>query len=229
MCACVVLCVGVYRHRRTWKPNVQEKRIESAALGKMLNMKVSMHALRLFDKMGGLDQYLLHTPYAKLDEGLTRTLRAMVESAVRRKAEVEAWDAAPEAKALYRSQINTAPQPPPLVHPIIPHAVRQAGFTIPKSDPEKYAVVNTTPTEQLPSDQAAAMANGSHPLFRYYDRTAPRKPPAVIPSPRKSRATNLALQSLLASPSATPFIDLRTKYGGAKEGGERRSIKVDDA
>ena len=41
------------RTRRRWLPNVQGKRIYSEILGRLVDIKVTTHALRCIDKAGG--------------------------------------------------------------------------------------------------------------------------------------------------------------------------------
>ncbi|KAH8811551.1 hypothetical protein F5884DRAFT_782539 [Xylogone sp. PMI_703] len=47
------------KNRRYWRPNVQRKRLWSAALGQYLKVRVTARVLRTIDKCGGLDEYLL--------------------------------------------------------------------------------------------------------------------------------------------------------------------------
>ncbi|KAL6524116.1 hypothetical protein OROMI_031211 [Orobanche minor] len=58
---------GGNKTRRNWKPNVQEKRLFSYILDRHIRMKVTTYALRCIDKAGGIDEYLLKTPYHKMD------------------------------------------------------------------------------------------------------------------------------------------------------------------
>ncbi|KAE8665237.1 Pentatricopeptide (PPR) repeat-containing protein / CBS domain-containing protein [Hibiscus syriacus] len=58
---------GGNKSRRSWKPNVQEKRLFSYILDRHIRVKVTTHALRCIDKAGGIDEYLLKTPYHKMD------------------------------------------------------------------------------------------------------------------------------------------------------------------
>ena len=67
-----------FRSRRTWKPNVQTKRIFSLGLDRYIRMSLTMHALRCIDKAGGLDEYLLTTPEHKLDNDLACEWRAKI-------------------------------------------------------------------------------------------------------------------------------------------------------
>ncbi|KAI0689330.1 hypothetical protein BC835DRAFT_1418579 [Cytidiella melzeri] len=47
--------------RRSWLPNVHNKRLFSDALQKKLPLKVTARALRTIKKHGGLDEYVLKT------------------------------------------------------------------------------------------------------------------------------------------------------------------------
>ncbi|CAH9111077.1 unnamed protein product [Cuscuta europaea] len=58
---------GGNKTRRNWKPNVQGKRLFSYILDRFIKVKVSTHALRCIDRAGGFDEYLLKTPYEKMD------------------------------------------------------------------------------------------------------------------------------------------------------------------
>lgn len=58
---------GGNKTRTNWKPNVQGKRLFSYILDRLVRVKVSTHALRCIDKAGGFDEYLLKTPYEKID------------------------------------------------------------------------------------------------------------------------------------------------------------------
>ncbi|PPQ63901.1 hypothetical protein CVT24_010368 [Panaeolus cyanescens] len=50
-----------HKTRRTWLPNVQQKRVPSELLGGNVKLKLTTRALRTIKKKGGLDQYLLET------------------------------------------------------------------------------------------------------------------------------------------------------------------------
>ncbi|KAJ5779311.1 Ribosomal protein L28/L24 [Penicillium paradoxum] len=54
--------------RRSWKPNVRRKKIESEALGEDLFIKVTRRALRSIYKAKGLDNYLLSDRPTRLKE-----------------------------------------------------------------------------------------------------------------------------------------------------------------
>ena len=105
------------RTRRTWKPNVQTKRLYSEIFDASLKLRVTTHVkilisfsvrsfllilfpsfctflsydsclarkvLRIIDKYGGLDNYLLKTPDAKLDSELGSRLKAHLAEQQRR-------------------------------------------------------------------------------------------------------------------------------------------------
>lgn len=52
--------------RRAWRPNVQHKRLWSAALACLVRTRVTPRVLRTIDKVGGLDAYLLGTKASRL-------------------------------------------------------------------------------------------------------------------------------------------------------------------
>jgi len=52
--------------RRTWKPNVQRKRIWSDLLERYVRCRLTTTALRNIDRAGGLDNYILYTLPARL-------------------------------------------------------------------------------------------------------------------------------------------------------------------
>jgi large subunit ribosomal protein L28 len=70
---------GGNRTRRTWKPNVQDKRLFSYVLDRHIRVKVTTHALRCIDKAGGIDEYLLRTPYQKMDTEIGLLWKAKIE------------------------------------------------------------------------------------------------------------------------------------------------------
>mmetsp|Transcript_10033 Transcript_10033/g.13148 ORF Transcript_10033/g.13148 Transcript_10033/m.13148 type:complete len:128 (+) Transcript_10033:21-404(+) len=53
--------------RRSWKPNVQSKKLWSETLDEFVHFRVTTHALRCIDKAGGLDNYLLKNSSEKLN------------------------------------------------------------------------------------------------------------------------------------------------------------------
>lgn len=67
------------RTRRNWKPNVQEKRLFSYVLDRHIRVKVTTHALRCIDKAGGIDEYLLKTPYKKMDTEMGLLWKSKIE------------------------------------------------------------------------------------------------------------------------------------------------------
>ncbi|XP_057550287.1 54S ribosomal protein L24, mitochondrial [Amaranthus tricolor] len=70
---------GGNKTRRNWKPNVQEKRLFSYILDRHIRVHVTTHALRCIDKAGGIDEYLLKTPYHKMDTEMGLLWKAKIE------------------------------------------------------------------------------------------------------------------------------------------------------
>ncbi|KAG0480258.1 hypothetical protein HPP92_011116 [Vanilla planifolia] len=70
---------GGNKSRRSWKPNVQNKRLFSYIHDRHIRVKVTTHALRCIDKAGGIDEYLLNTPYHKMGTELGILWKAKVE------------------------------------------------------------------------------------------------------------------------------------------------------
>lgn len=54
--------------RRSWKPNVFNRRLWSLALNRYIQVRVTARALRTIDKVGGLDEYLLGDKPARIKE-----------------------------------------------------------------------------------------------------------------------------------------------------------------
>uniref|UniRef100_A0A3Q7IDU8 Large ribosomal subunit protein bL28m n=1 Tax=Solanum lycopersicum TaxID=4081 RepID=A0A3Q7IDU8_SOLLC len=69
--------------RRTWKPNVQEKRLFSYILDRQIRVKVTTYALRCIDKAGGIDEYLLKKPYHEMETELGSSGRLRLRSCTR--------------------------------------------------------------------------------------------------------------------------------------------------
>lgn len=70
---------GLNKSRRSWKPNVQERRLFSYIHDKHIRVKVTTYALRCIDKAGGIDEYLLKTPYHKMGTEMGLVWKAKVE------------------------------------------------------------------------------------------------------------------------------------------------------
>ncbi|KAI9717075.1 MAG: hypothetical protein M1812_005010 [Candelaria pacifica] len=81
------------KNRRKWKPNVQHKRLWSAALEKWLKIRVTPRVLRTIDKVGGLDEYLLGEKPARIKElgmgGWLLRWRVMQTDAIRERYRLE--------------------------------------------------------------------------------------------------------------------------------------------
>ncbi|KAK9268894.1 hypothetical protein L1049_000659 [Liquidambar formosana] len=95
------LCNGGYRTRRTWKPNVQEKRLFSYILDRHIRVKVTTHALRCIDKAGGIDEYLLKTPYHKMDTEMGLFWKSKIEKMYEELGEMEVVFFSPEDEAKF--------------------------------------------------------------------------------------------------------------------------------
>jgi large subunit ribosomal protein L28 len=67
--------------RRKWKPNVHCKTLQSELLGETFKINVTTAALRIIDKKGGLDRYILYTSDRKLDSLFATKLKARLKEA----------------------------------------------------------------------------------------------------------------------------------------------------
>ncbi|XP_042396283.1 54S ribosomal protein L24, mitochondrial-like [Zingiber officinale] len=90
---------GGNKSRRTWKPNVQEKRLFSYIHDRHIRVKVTTHALRCIDKAGGIDEYLLNTPYRKMDTELGLAWKAKIEKMYAELGQMEVGFFPPEEEA----------------------------------------------------------------------------------------------------------------------------------
>lgn len=90
---------GGNKSRRTWKPNVQQKRLFSYIHDRHIRIKVTTHALRCIDKAGGIDEYLLKTPYHKMDTELGVLWKAKVEKMYEEFSNMEVGFFSPEEEA----------------------------------------------------------------------------------------------------------------------------------
>jgi large subunit ribosomal protein L28 len=68
------------KSRRRFLPNLQETSVHSEALGTMVRLRVSMHALRSLEHKGGLDAFLIDAKSAQLSPQLRR-LKKRIEKA----------------------------------------------------------------------------------------------------------------------------------------------------
>ncbi|GFY88856.1 ribosomal L28 family [Actinidia rufa] len=92
---------GGNKSRRCWKPNVQEKRLFSYILDRHIRVKVTTHALRCIDKAGGIDEYLLKTPYHKMDTEMGLFWKAKIEKMYEELGEMEVVFFSPEDEAKF--------------------------------------------------------------------------------------------------------------------------------
>ncbi|KAK6945529.1 Ribosomal protein L28/L24 [Dillenia turbinata] len=92
---------GGNKTRRTWKPNVQEKRLFSYIHDRHIRVKVTTHALRCIDKAGGIDEYLLKTPYHKMDTEMGVYWKAKIEKMYEELGKMEVVFFSPEDEAKF--------------------------------------------------------------------------------------------------------------------------------
>lgn len=92
---------GGNRTRRTWKPNVQDKRLFSYILDRHIRIKVTTHALRCIDKAGGIDEYLLKTPYQKMDTEIGVLWKSKIEKLYEELGKKEVVFFSPEDEAKF--------------------------------------------------------------------------------------------------------------------------------
>ncbi|GLT49287.1 hypothetical protein SLA2020_228540 [Shorea laevis] len=92
---------GGNKTRRCWKPNVQEKRLFSYILDRHIRVKVTTHALRCIDKAGGIDEYLLKTPYHKMDTDMGLFWKTKIEKLYEELGKMEVVFFSPEDEAKF--------------------------------------------------------------------------------------------------------------------------------
>lgn len=63
------------RTRRRFLPNLNHVTLQSEALGRAFRMRVTAHALRSVDKIGGLDAFLLKASDEKLSDTAQKVKR----------------------------------------------------------------------------------------------------------------------------------------------------------
>ncbi|XP_047170411.1 54S ribosomal protein L24, mitochondrial-like [Vigna umbellata] len=97
---------GGNKTRRTWKPNVQEKRLFSYILDRHVRVKVTTHAIRCIDKAGGIDEYLLKTPYHKMDTEMGILWKAKIEKLYEELGQKEVVFFSPEAEAKFEQDFK---------------------------------------------------------------------------------------------------------------------------
>lgn len=60
--------INPQKNRRKWWPNIQLKRLWSESLGVHVRTRINTRVLRTIDKVGGLDEYLLGSKPARIQE-----------------------------------------------------------------------------------------------------------------------------------------------------------------
>ncbi|XP_062111718.1 uncharacterized protein LOC133823130 [Humulus lupulus] len=97
---------GGNKTRRTWKPNVQDKRLFSYILDRHIRVKVTTHALRCIDKSGGIDEYLLKTPYRKMDTEIGLFWKTKIEKLYGELGNTEVLFFSPEDEAKFEQEFK---------------------------------------------------------------------------------------------------------------------------
>ncbi|KAF4358966.1 uncharacterized protein LOC115700130 [Cannabis sativa] len=97
---------GGNKTRRTWKPNVQDKRLFSYILDRHIRVKVTTHALRCIDKAGGIDEYLLKTPYRKMDTETGLFWKTKIEKLYGELGNTEVLFFSPEDEAKFEQEFK---------------------------------------------------------------------------------------------------------------------------
>ena len=73
------------RTRRSWKPNVQKKALYSEVLDKLVGpFYFTAYSIKLVDRHGGIDNYLLGTPDAKLLSPVAVALKREIHDALQK-------------------------------------------------------------------------------------------------------------------------------------------------
>lgn len=78
---------------------MQEKRLFSYIHDRHIRVKVTTHALRCIDKAGGIDEYLLKTPYHKMGTELGLVWKARIEKMYEELGKMEVGFFSPEEEA----------------------------------------------------------------------------------------------------------------------------------
>uniref|UniRef100_A0A2C9UFM1 Large ribosomal subunit protein bL28m n=1 Tax=Manihot esculenta TaxID=3983 RepID=A0A2C9UFM1_MANES len=94
------------RSRSTWKPNVQEKRLFSYILDRYIRVKFTPYALRCISKAGGIDEYLLKTPYKKMETELGLVWKSKIEKMYEELGKVEVAFFSPEGEAKFEQSFK---------------------------------------------------------------------------------------------------------------------------
>ncbi|XP_021595127.1 54S ribosomal protein L24, mitochondrial [Manihot esculenta] len=92
--------------RSTWKPNVQEKRLFSYILDRYIRVKFTPYALRCISKAGGIDEYLLKTPYKKMETELGLVWKSKIEKMYEELGKVEVAFFSPEGEAKFEQSFK---------------------------------------------------------------------------------------------------------------------------
>lgn len=72
--------------KRIYRPNLQTVSLASDALGQKVKLRISMHALRSVDRLGGLDAFLLKAREGVLSDRALRVKRMIARKQQARSA-----------------------------------------------------------------------------------------------------------------------------------------------
>ncbi len=72
------------KSRRRFLPNLQDTSLLSDALGQMVRLRLTVHAMRTIEHNGGLDAYLLKTNDFRLTDEARRLKRRIAKAAAAR-------------------------------------------------------------------------------------------------------------------------------------------------
>lgn len=85
---------------------MQQKRLFSYILDRHIRVKVTTHALRCIDKAGGIDEYLLKTPYHKMDTEMGLFWKTKIEKMYEELGEMQVVFFSPEDEANLEEQFK---------------------------------------------------------------------------------------------------------------------------
>jgi large subunit ribosomal protein L28 len=67
--------------RTRWLPNLRSKRYLIPELGQIMSLRLSTHAIRTIDKVGGISRAILNAKEDQLSERLLKVKRSLVKKA----------------------------------------------------------------------------------------------------------------------------------------------------
>ena len=96
----------LFRTKRSWKPNVQKKKLESEILGQDFKVNVTTKAYKVIQGTGGLDKFLIEKPYLIKDSRFGQETRQKILEQIRENQRAEI---AKETKELRRERKGALP------------------------------------------------------------------------------------------------------------------------